>query len=83
MFNIKTKLNHGVEKCYVDKHVLAYTTIFYHSTNILEHIIIFLKCMVNERLFMNLLPLSKKMSPLTNFNTWQNSVCFGDEYHTH
>ena len=34
-----------------------------HSTNILEHTLISLKCLVNEHAFINLVPLNKKSNP--------------------
>ena len=37
--------------------------IFYHSLSALEHALIFLKCMVNEHVCMNLVSLSKDFSP--------------------
>jgi hypothetical protein len=50
-----------------------------HSTNTLEHILIFLKGTINEPVFMNLVSLTKIFQPpLTNFKIWQHSVCFGN-----
>ena len=34
-----------------------------HSTNILEHTLIFSKCMITTHVFMNLVSLSKKIQP--------------------
>ena len=42
---------------FTDKHVFAFD-VFNHSTSTLEHTLIFLKCMVNEHLFMDLVSFS-------------------------
>ena len=34
-----------------------------HTTNTLDHALIFLKCMVNEHVFMNLISLGQKFQP--------------------
>ena len=47
---------------FTDKHVFVYKC-FYHSKSILEHALIFLKCMVNEHVFMNLVSLNKSFNP--------------------
>ena len=54
---------------------IRFANFFYHSPNTLEHTLIFLKCMVNEHVFMNLISINKKFNP-HNFETHQNSVCF-------
>ena len=44
----------------------------------LEHALIILKCMVLEHVLMNLVSFGKNIM-LTNFETWQNNVCFGNQ----
>ena len=44
------------------KHVFPYKYV-YHSTNTSKHALVFLKLMVNEHVFVNLLPLSLNSSP--------------------
>ena len=46
-----------------------------HFTYTLEHTVILLKYMMIEHVFVNLASLSKN-SALTNFESWQNNVCF-------
>ena len=46
-----------------------------HSTNALEHSLLFLKCMMNEHVFMNFVSLNK-IPALINFEIWQNNVYF-------
>jgi hypothetical protein len=48
-----------------------------HSTNILERTLVFLKCMVNEHVFMNILSLSTDIDH-DYFLDLQNSACFGN-----
>ena len=42
----------------------AYDFFGYHSTNSLDHALIFLDCMVNEDVFVNLVSLKSKVQPL-------------------
>ena len=66
---------------FIDKYVFAYT-IFNHFTSTLEHALVFLKCIVNEHVFIYLVSLSKNPT-LTNYETWQSSECFKNQYHMH
>ena len=62
---------------FTDKHVFAHNH-FYHFTSTLDHALIFLKCVVNEDVFLNVVSLSKNNEPLNNLETWQNSECSGN-----
>ena len=44
-------------------YIYIYKIYFDHSTSALESTLIYLKCMVNEHLFMNLVPLSIYFNP--------------------
>lgn len=50
--------NHRVGQCYDDKHV-------YHSTNASKYTLVFLKYVINEHVFMNLVSMTKYFQPQT------------------
>lgn len=62
MLNIKMEYNHRVGQCYDDKHV-------YHSTNASKYTLVFLKYVINEHVFMNLLSLGIEFNHLDIGNT--------------
>jgi len=48
-----------------------------HPTSTLEHVLIFLKPMVDEHVFMDLVSVTQKKNPvLSNFEIWLNSACY-------
>ena len=49
---------------FIGNHMFTYNFIlFYHSTSTSEHAPIFLKCMVDEHVFMKLVSLNEKSRP--------------------
>ena len=54
---------------------LSSTKRLMHSTNIVEHALIFSRRVVMEHVFMNVISLGRRYSTLTNFEVWQNIVC--------
>ena len=53
-----------------------------HSTNTLESALIFLKCMVNEHVFMNIVLLKKKIMPSLLLRFGKKMYVVGIEPHT-
>jgi hypothetical protein len=50
-----------------------------HSTNIVEHAIVILKCMINEHVVVNVASLSIQNLALVDFEIEQNTfLCFGN-----
>ena len=48
---------------FIGNHMFTYNFFFYHSTSTSEHAPIFLKCMVDEYVFMKLVSLNEKSRP--------------------